>query len=184
MVVDRVIRATGELLGEVGYAALRIEDVAVRSGVNKTTIYRRWPTRAELVAATMRKLKVPADRPRAERLRDEVLDYTREIFAFHASPEGRGMVRVIQLEQSHPELEPLVRELRAETRRARTKMVERAISRGELPPGTDATLVSDMIFAPVMVRLFTLAEPADERVVAEVVDIVMTGVAARARLTS
>lgn len=102
MVVDRVIRATGELLGEVGYAALRIEDVAVRSGVNKTTIYRRWPTRAELVAATMRKLKVPADRPRAERLRDEVLDYTREIFAFHASPEGRGMVRVIQLEQSHP----------------------------------------------------------------------------------
>lgn len=41
-----------------------------------------------------------------------------------------------------------------------------------------------MIFAPVMVRLFTLAEPADERVVAEVVDIVMTGVAARARLTS
>lgn len=52
-VVHRVVSATADELSRVGYAALRVEDVAARSGVHKTTIYRRWPTKTELVAATI-----------------------------------------------------------------------------------------------------------------------------------
>ena len=52
-VQSAVLRATAEELGRVGFAALRIEDVALRSGVNKTTIYRRWPTKQELVRASL-----------------------------------------------------------------------------------------------------------------------------------
>src|SRR5688572_4371387 len=55
-VVERVLTATGEELSRAGYAALRVEDVAARSGVNKTTIYRRWPNKAELVAAALREM--------------------------------------------------------------------------------------------------------------------------------
>ena len=47
-VVSAVLRMTLEVLGQEGYAGLRVEDVAARAGVNKTTIYRRWPTRADL----------------------------------------------------------------------------------------------------------------------------------------
>src|SRR4030095_5129663 len=58
-VVADVLRTTLEVLGQEGYAGLRIDDVALRAGVNKTTIYRRWPTRADLVIATLTALASP-----------------------------------------------------------------------------------------------------------------------------
>jgi AcrR family transcriptional regulator len=46
-----VLRATSELLREVGLRAMTTEEIASRSGASKATIYRRWPTKAELVLA-------------------------------------------------------------------------------------------------------------------------------------
>ena len=46
-VVRDVLRAAIEELSTNGYSALRVEDVAARAGVNKTTVYRRWPTKAD-----------------------------------------------------------------------------------------------------------------------------------------
>lgn len=48
-----MVSATADELRRAGYTALRVEDVAAPSGVHKTTIYRRWPTKAELLAATI-----------------------------------------------------------------------------------------------------------------------------------
>ena len=56
-IVDGVLEATAEELSRVGYAALRVDEVAERSGVNKTTIYRRWPTKSDLVRATLEHFK-------------------------------------------------------------------------------------------------------------------------------
>src|SRR5205085_4108016 len=58
-VVAAVLQTTLEVLGQAGYNGLRIEDVALQAGVNKTTIYRRWPTRADLVIAALTTLAVP-----------------------------------------------------------------------------------------------------------------------------
>src|SRR5580658_6994043 len=54
-IVADVLRATAEELARVGYTALRMEDVARAAGVNKTTVYRRWPTKVQLVTETMRR---------------------------------------------------------------------------------------------------------------------------------
>ena len=48
-----VLSAVLQELSRVGYRGLRIEDVALRAGVNKTTVYRRWPTKIELVRAAL-----------------------------------------------------------------------------------------------------------------------------------
>ena len=45
-----VLGAAAELLTDVGYDKMRVEDVADRAGVHKTTVYRRWPTKAALTA--------------------------------------------------------------------------------------------------------------------------------------
>src|SRR5688572_9801014 len=48
------LAATAEALAEDGYDALSIEAVGARAGVHKTTVYRRWPTKADLVADAAR----------------------------------------------------------------------------------------------------------------------------------
>src|SRR6185295_9319184 len=55
-VVRDVLDASAKELARVGYAALRMDDVAAAAGVNKTTVYRRWPTKSDLVRATFESL--------------------------------------------------------------------------------------------------------------------------------
>ncbi len=50
---EEILRATRELLDEDGYAAFNVDVVAERTGIAKTTIYRRWPTKGALVAAAI-----------------------------------------------------------------------------------------------------------------------------------
>lgn len=50
---DHILNHVGELLQEVGYDGLRMSDVAERAGVGLATIYRRWPTKRELVYAAL-----------------------------------------------------------------------------------------------------------------------------------
>ena len=60
---DAIIRATLELLAEVGYHGLTMTDVAARAGASKATLYRRWTAKADLVAdavATLDPIEPPA----------------------------------------------------------------------------------------------------------------------------
>lgn len=50
---EEILRATRELLEQFGYAAFTVDLVSDRTGIAKTTIYRRWPTRGALVAAAI-----------------------------------------------------------------------------------------------------------------------------------
>src|SRR4051794_31864923 len=73
-VVRGVLGAALEELGRRGYGALKIDDVAMRAGVNKTTVYRRWPTKEDLVRAAL--LSITADRfviPDTGSLRSDLL---------------------------------------------------------------------------------------------------------------
>src|SRR3978361_1317186 len=115
-VVSDVLTATAEELSRVGYAALRVEDVAARSGVNKTTIYRRWPTKPELVGAALRSVWETPEVPDTGSLRSDFVASLSKSATFAMSPIGRGLTRVIQVERAHPELEPIARSLREDYR--------------------------------------------------------------------
>jgi AcrR family transcriptional regulator len=60
---DEIIRQAGELLQEVGFDRLRMQDVAERAGVGLATIYRRWPTKRELANAALGCVQLPFDLP-------------------------------------------------------------------------------------------------------------------------
>ena len=182
-VVSDVLVATAEELSRVGYAALRVEDVAARSGVNKTTIYRRWPTKPELVAAAVRAVWESPEVPDTGSLRNDFVASLRKTAAFAMSPIGRGLTRVIQMERSHPELEPIAISLRADYRSLREVLVQRGIDRKELPAETDARFLSDMMSAPIFSRLFTDGEAVDTAFIETVVDVVLCGVRECAKRT-
>lgn len=180
-VVSDVLTATAEELSRVGYAALRVEDVALRSGVNKTTIYRRWPTKPELVGAALRAVWESPDVPDTGSLRSDFIASLSKTAVFAMSPIGKGLTHVIQLERAHPEVEPITRSLREEYRTLRELLVERAITRGELGPETDPRFVADLISAPIFSRLFTDGESVDTAFIEAVIDVVLTGIRERGK---
>ena len=110
-VVATVLRTTLEVLGQQGYAGLRIEDVAARAGVNKTTIYRRWPTKEDLIAAAIETLVAnEVEWPSDEEI-DQVSPYQLTEAARSksaetaAAPQFRALVaRILGSAVSHPSL--------------------------------------------------------------------------------
>lgn len=174
-VVDAVLGAAAKQFSRVGYAALKVEDVAEASGVNKTTIYRRWPTKADLLSAAIHHVKAPPLPRESGSLRDDMLEWACTTLSFSRSPVTRGLVRALYAERAHPEVDATIRAIRKEYRVARAARVQRAIDAGELPPGTDAMLVVEMVFAPIVSKTIMYDEPVDEDYVRKVVDIVLAG---------
>ena len=58
---EEILRATRDLLDEDGYAAFNVDVVAERTGIAKTTIYRRWPTKGALAAAAIATQPIATD---------------------------------------------------------------------------------------------------------------------------
>jgi len=172
-VVSAVLRATLAELGEVGYAALRIENVAERARVNKTTVYRRWPTKPSLVGAAMR-LCSTEPMPDTGSIRSDLVALGKQVIALMRSPDGTALMRMMGTDWQHPDIADLSRQIRGEMQRSRAKLVERAIARGELPKGSDPELIVDAVISPLFGRL-KHGVSVDGRLVARFADLVLTG---------
>lgn len=179
-VIARVFAATREELARGGYRALRIDDVAAGAGVHKTTIYRRWPTKALLVRDALVALD-PGGTKYADRdlgsVRAELTELGRDLATFLATTEGFGVFRMLVAEADEPELAGLleqVREAKAERPRA---IVRRAIGRGELPEGRRSFLLVDLLLGAVFHKHCLRHEPVDAVYVADLVALLLDGVA-------
>lgn len=174
-VVRRVMQATAEEIGRVGVAAFRIEDVAVRSGVNKTTIYRRWPTKSDLIASM---LDNAYEAPRDFDQGSLELDLRGILFDLRArlqSARERGVLQVIQAERAHPDVAAGVRALRTRQSEVRRRVFERAIARGELPASADPSALVEFITAPVVARIVHHDLPVDDAYLEYLIQVVSTG---------
>ena len=174
-VVGLVLTAVAEELGDAGYENLRVESVATRSGVNKTTVYRRWPTKSQLVTAAIEHLKEEERVFDTGSLRGDLLAYMRDVVARMRSPIGRGLVRMVQSERAHPEITDLLRGVRHRTLCSRAALFERAVVRGEIPRGSDTMLLAELSMAPLLSRVVHVGIEADERFLEVLVDTVVAG---------
>jgi AcrR family transcriptional regulator len=156
-----VLQAAEDLVTEVGYESLSIEQVADRAGVHKTTVYRRWPTKAALVMAAVEERseeRVPI--PDTGVFVDDLSEFARAIVANLRFAGGRSLARTLVLAAGGSD------DLRAATARfwahrfaAAAEMVERARERGEVPDQTDPDAVIETLIGPLYVRvLLTHAE--------------------------
>ncbi|HVY45513.1 MAG TPA: TetR/AcrR family transcriptional regulator [Minicystis sp.] len=180
-VVGDVLRAASAELARVGYGALRIEDVAQRAGVAKTTVYRRWPTKAELVGAVLRSLRGgELDLPDTGALVGDLVALARQLLDRASTPEAVGALRVVSLEADHPELERLVKDMKEELRARFRVVIRRGVARGELPARADVELVIDTVVSSVSTRFLRQRFPLDYRYVQRLVELVVAGARATA----
>lgn len=159
-VVAAVHEATLALMAEVGVDGFEITDVAERAGVNKTTVYRRWPTKARLVADTV----LAASDHRLPEVDTESLagDLTVVLEDLARLLHQPAVLAGLRFGASQP-IDSEVRAVREAfwtERFARTGViVERAIARGELPAGTDARLLLEHASSPIYFRALVTHDP-------------------------
>ena len=178
-IVRAVLEATLAELAARGYERLRVEDVAAAAGMNKTSIYRRWPTKADLVLAAVDGTRDGA-RPFRETgdLRADLVALLRAKVRRVATPGGRAIGRALFSIDAD---DPVAAVIRARRYSLPASVVQRAIERGELAPDVDAAFVSELLLAPVLHRLFVTNEPVGRAFVERVVDHVLHGVGRRPR---
>jgi AcrR family transcriptional regulator len=151
-------RAVKGMLDELGYQALTIEGVAARSGVAKTSIYRRWPSKAEMVFDLMlhssEELPPLDDRGSLAGDIDALAD---RVVALVAGPLGRSIFPgLIGDAAGDPALMERLREtIVLDGRKEIARVLERSVRRGELTD-TDAApdLQAVLIGTAVMLVLF------------------------------
>jgi AcrR family transcriptional regulator len=171
-----ILRATLEELASADYGALSIDNVARRAGVNKTTVYRRWPTKADLVGAALTALTDHMTLgPSAGSLRADLLEIGRRMLNLALSLEGQGLARLGILRGAEPELAGVVSRLRARREQKLEHLLAAAVERGELSKDADLALMLDMLGGLLHVRLFVKAGGVDELVIARAVDVLLHG---------
>jgi AcrR family transcriptional regulator len=181
-VMENVLQAVVEELGRVGFTALRFEDVASRAGVNRTTIYRRWPTKVSLVTDAILAYKSAPQVESSGSLREDLIAVMKASVAYASSPLGRGVVRMMQTERDDPDVARTTALLRAERLRSTAELVEKGILRGELPRGTNAAFVADLAAAPIMGRVILRREEVTDAYIRKVIDVVLAGARAGAAI--
>lgn len=174
-----VLHATLELLAERGFSALTVDAVAERSGVHKTTVYRRWSSPDGLVAAA---LQMGAEddwkAPDTGSLEDDLYEVAAELVRYFTEPALKELptASILAAFQS-PQAAEALHDYYVDRHERSAPIVERAVARGEVPRGTDAVEVVRAVCGPVFYRLFVSREDvtvADARFSARAV-----GVAAR-----
>ncbi len=176
-VVRAVIRATFEELAETGYRALTIEDVARRAGVNKTTVYRRWPTKEDLVTTAL--LALPDEyftMPDTGTIRGDLYEIASRTARIFRAVEGRAMMRILFFEGRLTQLTRVQAHFAA--RREATGMpaiLNRAIARGELPVGFDQQMLGDVLLGTIMCKALSDKSLLSKAFVGKLVDVVLAG---------
>ncbi|MGH9137898.1 MAG: TetR/AcrR family transcriptional regulator [Acidimicrobiales bacterium] len=162
-----VLDATIELLGEQGYGALTIEAVAARSGVAKSTIYRHWPGKVELVEAAFAALKPPIAVCEGGCVRDRIVDFVEQMAAqFADSSWSSCLPAFIEAAERDPVARRLQRKISAERRKVLVELIREGVGSGELPACIDPDLAADCIAGAVVLRRLERRDqikPADAR---------------------
>jgi len=147
-----------------GYTELSIGAIAERSGVHKTTIYRRWGSLEALLGAALESLTAtpiaPAD---TGALESDLGSYASDIAQMLTGETGRVLRAVIGSDARRLDaVDGVRRELFASRRPLSEQIFVRAQRRGDIPHDTDATAAVDFLVAPLYFRLLLSEEPIDE----------------------
>ncbi|ATE55801.1 MULTISPECIES: TetR/AcrR family transcriptional regulator [Actinosynnema] len=171
-VVEAVRAATLAELARAGFTGVTMDGVARAAGVNRTTLYRRWPTKAALLADVVEPLLARYDAdPGAGSLRGDLLALMTVIRDNAGRPEGRALIAAATT--GAPELGELVRAANARTLGAFHRALARAAERGE--PVGDAGVIAHLVFHGVVMWEQAHGEPPGDADLGRILGALLPG---------
>ncbi|MEU8686651.1 TetR/AcrR family transcriptional regulator [Streptomyces sp. NPDC048611] len=174
---QEIFDATLDLLAEKGYEGLTIEGVAQRSGVNKTTIYRWWPSKGALLgAALIGARQLDFTPPDTGTLAGDLTALLRTMVSLLTEqPASDIAVSVLGAITQSAELALPIREFFADRMALEQPVFDRAVARGELPTDTDTMLLIDLLAGAAWVRCVLRGLPLEQDFVSRAVGTVLEG---------
>ncbi|MFI6323367.1 TetR/AcrR family transcriptional regulator [Nonomuraea sp. NPDC050556] len=162
---EAVRQATLAELVERGYAGLTVENVAIRSGVHKTTVYRRWGSAEGLIADALDyAVGDPWPIPDTGTVEGDLREIVRLVRSGFADPEaGPVSSAFVAAAMQNPAAAGALNAFYAARHEQSAVVIRKAVERGELPEGVDAEEVIRVAVAPVYYRLFVTHEPVTDR---------------------
>jgi AcrR family transcriptional regulator len=159
-----ILAATSDLLVVRGYGRVSMEAVAARSGVGKPTVYRRWPTKAALVAgAVVADLSERAGPtaigplPDTGEIEDDLYEWFNGFVSVATDPRNAALIRALlaAVNDNPEEAEALFDLVTGPHRHYLTERLRNAAAAGQVRPDTDLQALVDMLFGSVVVQLLT-----------------------------
>ncbi|MER5885589.1 TetR/AcrR family transcriptional regulator [Streptomyces sp. NPDC001941] len=183
-----ILAATRDALVDLGWSKLTMGDVATRAGVAKTTLYRRWAGKNELVVDAVAVLFDELELPDRGSLSADIEGVVLQFAALLERPETKTALMAVVAESTRDA--PLRERIRASIVERQKHLVlqgrRRAQERGELPDGDGGPaggtddLIFDVIAGAVVHRALVSAEPVDSAWVQRFTALLLGGLAAAA----
>ncbi|GAA3574336.1 TetR/AcrR family transcriptional regulator [Amycolatopsis ultiminotia] len=183
-VTRAITEAVLDELAEAGYGRLSMEAVAKRAGVGKSALYRRWPSKEEMIAAVVADFSVHrAPSPDTGTLRGDVLASLQAVYEWITHPRfSRILPDLISEAGRNAEIADFARVAIGGPRRDLARVAfTRAIERGELPADANLEMAMDLIAGPIYWRLIVRRAEVAEGYLEEVTDLVLRALGAAER---
>ena len=173
-----ILEATLDVLGEEGFERMTMDVVAARAKAGKATLYRRWPSKPDLVLDAVRHMAGAeldlADLPDTGAFRSDLLGLARPQSAEEQARRLKVMAGVASVMLHDRELAAAVHAAVVEPWvQANRLLMQRAVGRGELPSATDVDTLAETIPAIVTYRSVVEHAPVDIDVLVRLVDVVL-----------
>lgn len=152
----RILAAVGAVLSESGYEGVSFEEVARRSGASKSSLYRRWKSKRDMVIAALK--AGPARRSGADEidtgsLRGDLLALCRRLDRTMRSADGQTAWLLLQAGLEDPELcEAIETSVGPTGARLPRSVIDAAVARDELPVAVDPFPYEEIVGAALLIR--------------------------------
>jgi AcrR family transcriptional regulator len=169
-----VLDAAAQLLAEHGTERVTIPEVAKRSGVHETTIYRRWGNADSLAldaVLDMAQQAVPI--PDTGALRSDLVALLESTMSRLQSPIGSALARLSVQAGTTPQMADQRHTYWTTQLQRASVIIGRAVARGELPESTPVQLSLELLVAPLYMRLLVTGEPLEPNLPQQLVDLAL-----------
>lgn len=179
---ERVLGASFDLLSEGGAGGFSVDEVARRSGVAKTTIYRHWPSREALLLEAAARISAQEPVPDTGTLDGDLTALLQSLGAKLSSARWSNVVpSLVDLAERDADFAALHSRIQRGHASSLRAVLERAVERAELPADADVPGLISALIGPLYYRRWFSREPIDAPFVTLVVDGVLCGLRPPAR---
>jgi AcrR family transcriptional regulator len=165
-----VLAAAFELLSDSGVGGFSVDEVARRSGVAKTTIYRHWPTRDALVIDACSRITAEQDTPDTGSLEGDVAAVLTNIAHLLQTANWSSVLpSIVDAAERDPDFADTHSRIQRGHAAPLREVLERAASRGELSGDADLSMIVAALLGALFYRRWFSREPIDARFIAAII---------------